>query len=302
MLCLFTTLKPVEYKTVIYQNVIRNWALLSPSRIRPVLFVPSNDTPLFSSSQQHRDIEEDPTPPLNQSVIQLATSLGWTTLVPPRTNDQNIPHLKEMFSGVERLLPGCVFYGYANGDVLFDDGLLRTLEAVAEVLRPLRRTLIVGRRTNFEHRGREVYLPSDVKQVAETDGRLFISDAQDYFVMTPGFPWSFVPDVIVGRPGYDNFLVATAIRRGVSVVDATRSVTALHQTDRDGNFAGHNWNNSDRDYNLRAIGRKFRYHSGHTTRSQFVTQVDRDDGEVTVHRRYSKRRVWSSFWKQIGFS
>lgn len=296
VLCIFTTFKPVDYKTLIYQNVLRNWVLLSPRRIRPVLFVPSADRWLFSRAP-HGDQS-----PLNRTIGDLASSLGWLVVVPPRINNQKVPHLKEMFFYVEKLYPDCLFYGYANGDVLFNGGLIRSLEAVAEVLGPLRRTLIVGKRTNFILNDREIYLPWDVDRLAKAEGRLFISDAQDYFFMTPEFPWTYVPDVVVGRPGYDNFLVATAIRKGVSVVDATRSLVALHQTDQDGNFAGHNRNNSDRDFNLRAIGKRFRYHSGHTTRSQYMTLVDREDGTVTVHRRYSRRRVWSSFWKQIGLA
>lgn len=296
VLCIFTTFKPVDYKTLIYQNVLRNWVLLSPRRIRPVLFIPSADRWLFSRVP-HGDQS-----PLNRTIGALASSLGWLVVVPPRINGQKVPHLKEMFFYVEKLYPDCLFYGYANGDVLFNGGLIRSLEAVAEVLGPLRRTLIVGKRTNFVLNDREIYLPWDVDRSAKAEGRLFISDAQDYFFMTSQFPWTYVPDVVVGRPGYDNFLVATAIRKGVSVVDATRSLVALHQTDQDGNFAGHNRNNSDRDFNLRAIGNRFRYHSGHTTRSQYMTLVDREDGTVTVHRRYSRRRVWSSIWKQIGLA
>ena len=296
LLCIFTTFKPVDYKTLVYQNVLRNWILLSPRRIRPVLFIPSADRWLFSR------VPDGDQSPLNRTIGDLASSLGWLVVVPPRVNDHKVPHLKEMFFYVEKLYPDCLFYGYANGDVLFNDGLVRSLEAVAEVLGPLRRTLIVGKRTNVVLDAREIYLPCDVERLAKTEGRLFISDAQDYFFMTPQFPWSYIPDVVVGRPGYDNFLVATAIRKGVSVVDATRSLVALHQTDKDGNFAGHNRNNSDRNFNIRAMGSRFRSHSGHTTHSQYLTLVGREDGTVTVHRRYSRRRVWSSFWKRIGLA
>ena len=38
---------------------------------------------------------------------------------------------------------------------------------------------------------------------------------------------------------YDNCLVDYAFHQGVATVDTTRTVHAIHQTDRDGNKAGH---------------------------------------------------------------
>ena len=48
-------------------------------------------------------------------------------------------------------------------------------------------------------------------------------------------------DVVIGRPGYDNYLVARAVaeRGRVSSVDVTNALVALHQTDDDGVKAGH---------------------------------------------------------------
>jgi len=87
-------------------------------------------------------------------------------------------------------------------------------------------------------------------------------------------------EVVVGRVGYDNFLVVNALRHGVSVVDATDTLTALHQTTRDGNLAGYGskvgW------YNRQYLGR-FNFRQGLTSSSQFVTRfVNDSDSRLTV--------------------
>ena len=65
--------------------------------------------------------------------------------------------------------------------------------------------------------------------------------------------------MVIGRPGYDNYLVAHAVaeRGRVSSVDVTNALVALHQTDDDGVKAGHRAR-LDRVYNLRLIGEQWR--------------------------------------------
>ena len=115
--------------------------------------------------------------------------------------------------------------------------------------------LVVGRRTNV--RGNDKlgrYRPDDITQLAK-NSRLYMFSAEDYFIMSvQGYPWDRVPrDVIVGKVGYDNFLVLNALRHNVSVVDASNTVLAMHQTGGDGNLAGHH--GSHGGYNMRLLGR-----------------------------------------------
>jgi len=106
----------------------------------------------------------------------------------------------------------------------------------------LNATLIIGRRTNVYGNDKlRHYIPDDVTRLAKI-GRLFKPHAEDYFFMSAqGYPWHRVPrDIVIGRIGYDNFLVANAIRYNVSVVDVTNTMNAVHQsTVREGDFAGH---------------------------------------------------------------
>ena len=49
--------------------------------------------------------------------------------------------------------------------------------------------------------------------VARETGRLHSTAAIDYFFMARNdYPWHRVPDVVVGRPSYDNFIVSARER------------------------------------------------------------------------------------------
>jgi len=153
----------------------------------------------------------------------------------------------------------------------------------------LGRTLVVGRRTNvLLGNDSLLYLPEIVTQTARQRGKLFIQDAEDYFFIAfNNFPWHLVADVVVGRPAYDNYLVGLAIQQNVAVVDASGTLLAVHQTDKDGNMAGHN--HVDNTFNRIRIGPKFNYRTGLTSSAQYVTRFVVDEvsnrTKVTVQRR-----------------
>ena len=157
----------------------------------------------------------------------------------------------------------------------------------------LGRTLVVGRRTNvLLGNDSLLYLPENVTQSARQRGQLFREDAEDYFFIAfNDFPWDLVADIVVGRPAYDNYLVALAIQQSVSVVDGTATLLAVHQTDQDGNFAGHA--NKDNAFNAVRIG-KFDYYSGFTKSAQYVTRFIAND--VNSERKVAMLRRDVSPW------
>jgi len=73
----------------------------------------------------------------NDVLMSIARRLGWTVLSATRVNAIGLPFLKEMFFETARRFPNCTFYGFANGDILFDKVLTKTVRAVAEVSRNL---------------------------------------------------------------------------------------------------------------------------------------------------------------------
>ena len=184
-----------------------------------------------------------------------------------------MPVLRSMFLHAQTINETTPFYGYANGDILFDSNLVTTLEAVNRARNRFKQIFVIGQRIDYNFkRNQELRNLSTVSRLA-CAGKLHPSNAQDYFITThSGFPWESIPDFVVGRVGYDNWLVATAINRNFSVIDVTATVTALHQTGRDGNAAGRNIKRDidDKYINYHLAG-KFDYSDGITTLSNYIT-------------------------------
>ena len=114
-------------------------------------------------------------------------------------------------------------------------------------------TMVIGRRTDVWLRNRTLYLPDDVQHIAVSEGKLYPPVGMDYFAIAANrYPWKRVPDLVIGRAYYDNFLVSTASLYNVSLVDATETVVALHQTDNDSVQPG--YSHVDSNYNRPLVG------------------------------------------------
>jgi len=200
-----------------------------------------------------------------------------------KENRHGTPLLKSMFQAVEQATAAPV-YGYLNADILFDRRLVQALRAVLRGVREKvlhERVLIVGRRTNFdmplvmsEQSRWRLSGEKDLKQVAHMGarGRQFQTDAEDFFFIRRGsFVWSRIPDFVIGRLAYDNWLVDHAFHDGMDRVDISETVHAVHQTGSDGNKAGHK-KRPDVDWNKDLVSAHGGgYDHGHTHHSNWET-------------------------------
>ena len=266
-----TTFKNATGRKVIQMNTLRNWATFLP-RMQPVLF----------SHQPSVDYEN------------FAEQIGWARFSIPAVNIHGTPYLNDMILKLindTTIINSPFFYGFANGDILFDDTLPATLSSIAHHVSslPSAPILITGRRTNFEFPvNRTVNEINDIFVIEKMRrfGSLFRSDAEDYFFFTRDFPWHNIKRLVIGRPGYDNYLVAMARRLNVTVIDATHTLTALHQmAPKEGNEAGSK--NSDGNYNKDVIG-NFNYYDGLTTTARYETVFDREEMMIRIRDRQVK--------------
>ena len=141
-------------------------------------------------------------------------------------------------------------------------------------LNVLNRTLVIGRRWNVWWQNLTLYLPEQVTHVAHTFGKLHIRSAVDYFIIAKNeFPWHRLPDVVIARRGYDNYLVMLAVRERVSVVDITNTLVAAHQTDTETMDRRRHF--VDHEFNMQHLP-PFNYTDGWTSSSQYLTNLARD--------------------------
>lgn len=197
-------------------------------------------------------------------------------------NPHGTPFLKSMYQWVERHTRARM-YGYMNADILFGSDLIESIRAVLRAVDKghlHERVLVVGRRTNFAmpfplnadsewmFNDRQT---SDYKiKMMAVRGRLFQKDAQDFFFVTRGaLHWDRIPNFVIGRIAYDNWLVDHAFHDGLDRVEITDTAHAVHQTGIDGDKAGFT-PRPDKDWN-KNLG-KGNYDHGLTSHCNFHTE------------------------------
>ena len=227
LVTMFTTLKDVSVRTELHERTLSNWAALSPG-IQPVLFVPQPDV------QTSRWVD-------------LARESGWDVRA---TSDlkKGIPILTAMFKQIlqEYNTP---FVGFANGDILFDHSIIETLQELNRVKDvEQERFLIVGTRQHVNITQYDLGSGKNMTKLHQAGLRANKDSgyAQDYFIISQkGLPWEKIPDFVIGRNGYDNWLVIEAQGWNTTLIDATQTIMALHQVGADGYKSGFTTNGKD---------------------------------------------------------
>ncbi|GAB1609618.1 uncharacterized protein LOC115217495 [Argonauta hians] len=253
IITMFTSWEDNETKYIVHNNTVSNWAGLK----KYVNII------IFTNSSQYKKLCED---------------AGWTVYPITHYAAGGAPVLKSMFLKAMKEF-NTTFYAFANGDILFEDGLIDTLFMVMEDMsldnasNPL---LLIGRRTNVKHLSRkDAATHKSLRGVVRQKGRLFLANAEDYFITNRNYPWKDIPNLVIGRPAYDNWLVAHARRSNFTVVDGTDTILAVHQTTNAGNWEGHKRKFSNyNDVLLRKLKLPRRYRTGETGCTLLRTAYD----------------------------
>ena len=231
LLTMFTTWdENNKARDLVYHNTIRNWASFRPM-INPVLF--TNNEAVKGTIKEH----------------------GWNSLPLSRISADGIPILKYMYlTAMDNFESD--FYGFVNSDILFHGNLLKTLVTAKYSLDLSQPMLITGSRYNVDNvTGVEAEDRGDLLILAQERGELFLPWAADYFITTRTFPWTDIPEIIISGLGFDNFMILFARERKFLVIDGTKTITAIHQTTKAGNFEG--FSKSYARYNLDLLNQLF---------------------------------------------
>eukprot|EP01061_Rhynchopus_euleeides_P018164 TRINITY_DN3000_c0_g3_i1.p1 TRINITY_DN3000_c0_g3~~TRINITY_DN3000_c0_g3_i1.p1 ORF type:complete len:401 (+),score=140.32 TRINITY_DN3000_c0_g3_i1:160-1362(+) len=180
--------------------------------------------------------------------------------------------------------------GYTNGDILYTSSLPATVAAVKGWLDSIgaaERFMIVGRRFNYVVQD-DLDLETDdwESKVESLKGRQWQEDAIDYFIVSRSiWDWEGIPDMVVGGTAFDNWVLQHALTsQGVYVIDATYTITAVHQTNPgESLFESHRSAMSDYNHNLgeKAGG----WAKGKVTQAPYITLVH--EGKIVIHKRGS---------------
>jgi hypothetical protein len=145
---------------------------------------------------------------------------------------------------------------YVNADIILlpDFGT-----AVAKI--PMRPFLMVSRRWNLDVTAPCHFAAPDwdeqLRRRAHGEGELFRPSGIDCFVFPRQSPMIEMPPFAVGRPGWDNWFIYNARKRGVPVIDATQAVTLIHQNHGYGHVrsgTGDRWEGPEAQRNRALMG------------------------------------------------
>ncbi len=204
MLTIFTAPKPFTnpHIAMIQRNAIRSWLELGPE-VRVVL------------------VGEE------EGLAEAAAELGVIHLPEVRRNASGTPLIPSIFQ-VARDYTGSPYLAYVNADIML---LPDFIEAVFKSGEQAKSFLVVGQRWDLDIRealdfsaGWQERLKAD----CAARGRLHARGGSDYFIF-PQHCFRDIPEMAVGRAGWDNWMFYKARLEGWKVIDATVDVQIIHQ-------------------------------------------------------------------------
>jgi hypothetical protein len=230
MLTLFSAPKPFDgHIGLIQRNALASWSALTPEA--EVLLL--GDEP---------------------GLAEAAAECGAEHLKGVARNESGTPLVSSIFSlaqGRARHALMC----YVNADILLLEDFL---PAVKRVGQELDRFLMVGRRWDLEVEEPLSFDPAGRERLRwqlEQAGRMHPPAGSDYFVFRKG-EFADMPGFALGRAGWDNWMIYAARAARLAVVDASDSVTIIHQTHDYGHLPGGqpHYRLPESDDNLRLAG------------------------------------------------
>jgi len=188
---------------LIQRNAVRSWSRLQP---RPDIVLLGSD----------------------DGTAEMAAEVGATHVADVASSPSGAPLLSDVFAkGQHHAQAGTVCF--VNADIMLTPAWLATVERVQ---RWRTQFLMVGRRSNLDVVDAiDFAQPAWAQQLvsdAEVRGQLASSVFIDYFVFPRGL-LAEVPPFVIGRPGYDNWLLWHVRQRRIPLVDATSAAPAIHQ-------------------------------------------------------------------------
>lgn len=265
LLTLFTAPKSFEnpHINTIQRNMLRNWQALGDEVAVAV-------------------IGEDP------GVAEVCAEYGITYLPDVRTNAKGTPLISSIFE-LGRSLNESPFLAYANADILFLPDLV---EAVHRLSQDTGSFLAIGQRYDTDITETLDFTgdwPEVLRRLVAERGRLHGQAGSDYFIY-PRACFKDIPDFAVGRAGWDNWMLYEARRQGWKLVDATPSITAIHENHDYAHLPGGviHFRQPESSVNVKlAGGRRSIFNA---TDSRFL---------LTENGLERKPLGWAGFWREV---
>lgn len=188
---------------LIQYNAIRSWLLLKPT---PEIILCGDD----------------------EGVAKAAAKLGVIHIPDVELSSVGTPLVNSVFKKVQSIAKNPVL-AYISSDILLVDNFLSAVDTVTSTLD--HRFMIVGQRWDVQI-DRHINFSSptwkiELRKKVAASGELHSSKGMDYHIFWKGVGLN-MPPFVVGRPWWDNWFLSRALGAGLSVVDATERIFAVH--------------------------------------------------------------------------
>jgi hypothetical protein len=231
MLTLFTIPKAFRgHSAVIQRNAVESWVRLRP-RVEVILLGADEGT------------------------AETAHALGLRHIPEVAANEHGTPLLNDIFRRAEEAA-AFPWMCYVNADIVLLDDFV---EMLGKARKQLEKFLCVSKRVNLDI-SEPLHFSSGwqtaLKEQAQANGADGPHTAIDVFAFPKG-TYARMPDFLIGRLWFDQWLIKAAIEQGLPVVDASRVAPVLHQNHDYGHVPGgydQVWRGQEAEHNFALYG------------------------------------------------
>ncbi|HEY3419607.1 MAG TPA: hypothetical protein VGK23_03560 [Methanomassiliicoccales archaeon] len=185
-------------------------------------------------------------------IAEVAEEVGAIHISEIRKNEFGTPYLDGIFSQVQGMAKNDILC-YSNTDIIFLNDFPAGVGRIND-----ERFLLVGQRmdldltTEIDFSGK---YEEELRGMTATAGKLHDVDGMDYFVFRKG-TLNALPAFLVGRAGWDNWMIYNARDKGIKVIDGTNGYMVIHQNHNYGHVKKgvFLWLGPESDYNLALLG------------------------------------------------
>jgi len=205
MVTLFTTPKPfVGHNAVIQRNALKSWTLLYPD-VEVILFGDDD-----GAAETCRD-------------------LGIRHEAEVRRNENGTKYLNYIFDRANEIARNRILC-YANCDIMLASDFRAALDLTSRTYSDF---LMIGRRWDTDIREPRDFAQPDwdqqLRALAIRSGKQNGPTWVDYFCFSRDLYYGKMPAFLIGRTGWDPWLIWFARKSKVRLIDASRMVVAVHQ-------------------------------------------------------------------------
>lgn len=204
MITIFTTPKDFENEfKLIQENAINSWRALS-NDIEIIIMGNSNGAKEMSDQVQGIYIQNVP------------------------SSDHKIPTIPGLFETAERIANNELLC-YVNADIILPKNFLHTIEFISKVRKKF---LAVGHRWDLNIKEKinfyDEYEKKTFWNYAKKNSEKHAPTGIDYFIFKK-YTFNNIPNLVIGRFGWDNWLLWYSRRNFMALIDLSANVFAIHQ-------------------------------------------------------------------------